>query len=324
MKSARLLALSAALLFPTAAAHARATPPQETGRGLSTREFDTSAPAEAQTRERAAEAAPCAGSVGGTATIMVDPLLIRPDPNDPSPARRAPTPCEPASRPSWYLEIYSFEQLIVSDSYGNTDRLYSERAARQTVRDVSYNPLCAYANCVTVIMSTGEGYAFKIRPGVTMHLKLVRGVGNESPDVAVSYRNLNLPGAAWALLTITPRGPEDLRVDKDGDGRFETAVVPTASLTGPAARDRDGPVIEFGAEARDSGDVLLTVKASDPTGVSRVLYSLDGRAFRDYGGPFKVDAARTPVVHVLAYDGLGNHSGIQVYRPGQKPPRRAH
>lgn len=321
MKSTQLLALSGMLLLVTAFAPARATTPQSRGRGLSTREFDTSAPAEAQTGEQAGEGAPCTGGSGQI--MMVDPLLMRPDPHDPRPAPRVPPPCVPVSAPAWYLEIFGFEHLVVSDSHGNTDRLYTERAALQTVRGVTYHSVCTASNCVSVVMSTKEGYTFKFKPDGPMNVRLVRGVGNMRPDVAVRYRDLNLPKGTWALLNITRLGPEDLRVDKDGDGHFETTVRPTASVSGPAALDLRGPDIEFSASALDSGSVLLTIEASDPSGVSNVLYSFDGRKFRRYDGPFQVDVSRVPAVHAFADDKVGNRSGISVYRPGQKSPRRA-
>lgn len=321
MKSTQLLALSGTLLLAAAFVPARATTPQSRGRGLSTREFDTSAPAEAQTGGQAGEGVPCSGGSGQI--MMVDPALMRPDPYDPRPARRVTPPCVPASDPSWYLEIFGFEHLVVSDSHGNTDRLYTEGVAFQTVRGVSYTPTCTDANCVTVVMSTGEGYTFKFKPDGPMSLRLVRGVGNTRPDVAVRYRDLNLPKGTWALLKITRGGPEDLRVDKDGDGHFETTVRPTASVSGPAALDSRGPVIEFSASALDSGSVLLAIEASDPSGVSSVLYSFDGRKFRHYDGPFRVDVSRVPAVHAFADDKVGNRSGISVYRPGRESPRRA-
>lgn len=326
MKNAQLLALSA-LLLVTAFAPAHAATPQDRSHGLSTREFDTAAPAEAQTAarngERAGEGVPCAGTgMGGTGTGGTAPL-VRATSDDPRPARGGPRPCEPASVPAWYLEIVPFDHLVVSDSHGNTDRLYEEGVAFKTVRSVTYTSLCPDAKCVMVTMSASQTYTLKFKSAGPMNVNLVRGVGNRRPDVAVRYRDLYLQAGAWALLKITPGGPEDLRVDKDGDGRFETTVRPTASVSGPAARDGRGPVIEFGAEALDSGSVLLTIKASDPSGVSRVLYSLDGSEFRYYEGPFKVDVSRAPAVYAFADDGAGNRSGTSVYRPGQKPPRRA-
>jgi hypothetical protein len=243
---------------------------------------------------------------------------MRPDPHDPRPARRATPPCEPASVPSWYLEIFGFEHLVVSDSHGNTDRLYTEGGAFQTVRDVSYTPVCADSNCVMIVMPTSGGYTFKFKPAGPMRLNLVRGVGNTRPDVAVRYRDLSLPQGTWALLEITRSGPEDLRVDKDGDGHFETTVRPTASASGAAALDRRGPDIRFSASPLDSGGVLLTIEASDPSGVRSLLYSLDGRKFQYYGGPFRVDASRVPAVYAFADDKVGNRSGVSVYRPGQR------
>jgi hypothetical protein len=319
MKNAQLLALSAALLV-TAFAPARATPPQDRGRGLSTREFDTAAPAgartEAQTDERAGNGVPCVGSSGGTSP------LVRATSEDPSPARRGPRPCEPEQSPAWYMDIGPFDFLVVSDSHGNTDRLYEQAFAFKKVRHVTYSPSCTELRCLTIIMPVGETYTFKFRSARPMRLELVRGVGNTRPDAAVRYLDLYLPKGAWGLLKVTPRGPEDLRVDKDGDGRFEAAVRPTASLTGAAALDTDGPSVEFSAAPLDAGNVLLTINATDPSGVRRVLYSFDGSTFEQYAGPFKVEASRVSDVQAFADDKAGNRSGTYAYESAREPLRR--
>ena len=133
---------------------------------------------------------------------------------------------------------------------------------------------------------------------------------------------LDLPKGAWALLKVTPRGAEDLRVDRDGDDLFETTVRPTASVSGRAARDTRGPDIEFRARVLDSKTVLLTIKATDPSGVRGARYSFDGRTFSRYTAPFKVDASRVSEVHAFADDRVGNRSGVHVYQPGRGSPRR--
>ena len=325
MRQVALIALWLLLLLALAFGHALATAAQSRGRGLNTREFDTPAPPAAQTGKRAGKDVPCGGTGTGTgATIMADPVLMRDDPYDPSPARVGPPPCEPEQSPSWYMELMMFDHLIVSDSHGNTDRLYEEEEmAFQTVRGVGYTSLCADVNCVMVTMPVGETYTFKFKSSHSMRIDLVRGVGNTHPDVAVRYLDLHLPQGAWALLTITPLGPQDVRVDKDGDGRFETTIRPTASLTGAAALDTDGPSIEFSAAPLDANNVLVTINATDPSGVRSVLYSLGGPRFQYYTGPFKVEASRVSEVQAFADDKAGNRSGLYYYKSRREPPRRA-
>ena len=225
--------------------------------------------------------------------------------------------------PAWYLSFYDFDLLVVSDSQGNTDKLYEQEVALKMVKDATYHSLCPERRCVMVIVSTGQDFTFKFRStGRPMWLDLVRGVGNTRPDLAVRYLDLDLPRGTWALLKLAPAGLEDLRVDADGDGNFETTVRPTGSAGGASARDTHGPVIAFNSAARGANSVLVTLRAEDPSGVKSLRYSLDGTHYKPYGGHFEVDPARVPEVWAFADDELGNRSGLYVFnvRTGRRRP----
>lgn len=325
MNRARLLTLSAALLLAHALAPSRTAEAQSKRRGLSTREFDTAAPAEPRTRTPAASSVPCVGGFGGTGVGGGGGvgsgsgrggrggMVVATSDDTPG----VPQPCEPKSVPARYLSIFNFEHLVVSDSHGDTDRLYEDGLDFKRVRSVNYHSLCPEVYCVLVVMSTAETYTFKFKAAGPMRLELLRGVGNTRPDEAVRYVDLNLPRGAWALLAVTPEGAEDLRVDKDGDGSFESVVRPTAAAKGPAALDTKGPVVSFSATPGGAGRVRLTINAEDPSGVTLLLYSLDGRHFSPYTGPFEVDPSRVREVQAFAQDGLGNRSGSYKYRPAR-------
>lgn len=128
-----------------------------------------------------------------------------------------------------------------------------------------------------------------------------------------------VPEGVTAMFKATPQGIEPVRLDKDGDGAFETEIKPDASLGGPAARDTRGPTTCFG-ERRRGAAVLLSIAAADSSGVKAIYYSLDaemaenGMEFRLYGGPVPVDPAKTPVVYAFADDRAGNRSGIYDFR----------
>jgi hypothetical protein len=316
------LALLLTLLLASVCAPARANPPQQRGRGLNTREFDTQTPAEKEVEKEAGDSGLCIDDVlviGMTEAEKQAARRVKPD------LTRGILPlCGPQeSSPAWYLSFYDFDLLVVSDSQGNTDRLYEEEVALKRVEDAAYHSLCPEVLCVMVIVSTGQSFTFKFKStGRPMRLDLVRGVGNTHPDVAVRYHDLSLSRGTWALLKLTPVGLEDLRVDADGDGSFETTVKPTASAGGPAARDTDGPVITFDSSARGTGSVLGTLRAEDPSGVVSLRYSFDGTHFKPYAGPFEVDPARVREVWAFADDRLGNRSGLYVFdaRTGRRRP----
>jgi hypothetical protein len=320
MERTARLALLLTLLLAFASAPADAL--QGRGRGLSTREFDTKTPAG---QEAEAER-------GGGGLCVDDALVIGVSEAEKRAWRRVKLDlergivplCGPQeSSPAWYLSFYDFDLLEVSDSKGHTDRLYEQEVMLKTVEDASYESLCPETQCVMVIVSTGENFTFKFKSaGRPVRLDLVRGVGNAHPDVAVRYRDLNLPRGTWALLKLTPVGLENLRVDADGDGSFETTVRPTGSAGGPSARDTHGPVIMLSSAARGTGPVLVTLRAEDPSGVESFRYSLDGTHFKPYTGPFAVDPARVREVWAFADDRLGNRSAPYVLdvRTGRRRP----
>lgn len=308
-----LALLLCSLIFVFVHASARAATPQGKGKspGLNTREFDTQTPPETQTGSPAGASRPCSDYVvarGEGVEIIADPVLMK----------GGPPLCERTEKPdpSWYLGIANFERLVVSDSHGNTDRLYEQEVAFQTVQSVSYNPFGGADDGVMVVAPTDEAYTFKFKPAGIMRLDFVRGVDNTHPDVAVRYLDLKLPRGTWALLKLTPVGIEDLRVDMNGDGDFETTVKPTASASGPEARDWRGPSIRFEAAARGTKVLLLNINAEDPSGVRRLIYSLDGTHFRPYAGPFEVNPAQVRKVWALAEDGLANRSLLYTYEIG--------
>lgn len=331
-RPSRLALLLTLLLLASAGAPARAFTPQGKGKstGLSTREFDTKTPAQ---KEEEAE------RDGGSGLCADDVLMIGMTEAEKEAARRVKLDlehgivplCGPQeSSPAWYLSFYDFDLLEVSDSKGHTDRLYEQEVMLKTVEDASYESLCPDTNCLMVIVSTGENFTFKFKStGRPVRLDLVRGVGNTHPDVAVRYRDLNLPRGTWGLLKLTPVGLEDLRVDADGDGRFETTVRPTGAAGGLAAHDTHGPDITFNGQTRGTGSVLTTLRAEDPSGVESLRYSLDGTRFYPYKGPFEVDPVRVREVWAFADDRLGNRSGLYIFdvRTGRRlplPPLQGH
>lgn len=111
-----------------------------------------------------------------------------------------------------------------------------------------------------------------------------------------------------AQIKLTPQSYEDLRYDQDGDGTFETAVVPTVNVSGGPAHDREPPTITA-SRSNVQTQVQVTLDAQDAaSGVSSLRYSLDGTTFQEYTTPLMVDPVQTPVVYAFADDNVGNRS----------------
>ena len=127
---------------------------------------------------------------------------------------------------------------------------------------------------------------------------------------AIRYRDLALPDGASAQLRFTPAGVEELQVDTDGDGTFESTVAPTVDVTGLAAEDTAGPVITV-SETLLGGSSRITLSAEDPgSGVASLFFSLDGTRFQEYTTPLILDSLRTPILYAFADDVLANRATL--------------
>lgn len=233
-------------------------------------------------------------------------------------AERRPEPTEPApddgTPQSNYVTLSDFKSVLVTDSYGDSYAPLSNHPGGhatlpRTGRGVAtavYDRLLNRRVMITSLASETLTYTFR-RGEHAGTINLVRGVGNASPDTAMRYNDLVLPEGATAMLRVTPGGIEPLRLDGDGDGTFEAEVKPHAYVTGPAARDVEGPTFCF-SETRRGGKALVIVTAVDSSGVGDIYYSLDPvpekmdvrdrvpMTFRLYDGPAEADASRTRVV----------------------------
>lgn len=217
-----------------------------------------------------------------------------------------------------YLRLYPVKSLLVSDSRGRSEDPFGERPTGQNLNEVFYD----YSNGNSVMISApvDETYTvtFQVTGETTATINLVRGQNNQFPDMAMRYNNLVMPPGVTGMLKLTAQGIEPLRLDKDGDGTFETTIEPDAAVEGAAARDLHGPTICFG-ETKRGATSLVTIAAADSSGVRVIYYSLDemkkdGMRFQIYHAPFEVDAARTPVVYAFADDRIGNRSGFYDFK----------
>lgn len=150
--------------------------------------------------------------------------------------------------------------------------------------------------------------------GQPIFLEVVKGVGNQAPMQAVRYLDLNLPVGMMAMLRLTPEGVEELRYDKDGDGRFEKVVAPTASVIGTAALDMLPPVITFKQRTQGARKLITIVTRDKGAGVKAVHYSFDGTHFHLYTYPILINPVRTRIVYAFADDNAANRSGTAIYK----------
>jgi hypothetical protein len=224
--------------------------------------------------------------------------------------------CDFRPVPQWYISVDVVGMLSLRDSHGRTDTLFTGEPRAQTIPSVTYTPLCRSENCLLITLPTTERYTLTFtakQPDEPILLEVLRGVGNLCPDEAVRYLDISLPKNSTAMLEITPQAVAHLRIDH-GDGKFNSAIAPTARVLAPSSWDTEGPVIEFSSQAKDKYSIVVRIVAQDASGVSRVFYTVDGGPPFKYEKPFKLDRAAAHEIAAFADDKVGNRSDLYTYR----------
>jgi hypothetical protein len=214
--------------------------------------------------------------------------------------------------PAYYLQARGLNSIQVTDASGNSNAPLAGSVFGAKLADVTYQ---LGLNSISIITPTTQSYTLTFRStGQPIFLEVVKGTGNQAPTQAVRYLDLNLPVGVMAMFKLTPEGVEDLRYDKDGDGRFEKVVTPTASVVGAAALDISPPVITFKQRTQGARKLVTIITRDKGAGVKAVHYSFDGANFQLYTDPLLIDPARTKTIYAFADDNVANRSGTVVYK----------
>lgn len=210
-----------------------------------------------------------------------------------------------------YLEVLGVQNLKITDNLGNTNTPINDDF-EQVVPDVTHSPSFydgLYSH--NVMFPTDRQYTIKFRTlNESIDIKLLRGIGNESPSYAVRYIDLDLPANVECLLTITGQGMDDLRYDSNGDGTFDTVVAPNVRATGTAAQDTTAPNVTVSYSRRQGSGRVITITANDSqTGVKTIYYRVGETGnFKVYTDPFFLGVLTDKIVEAFADDNVGNRS----------------
>ena len=169
-----------------------------------------------------------------------------------------------------------------------------------------------------VFLPAGRQYTLTLSGAESgrVEVRLEQIVGDEVAQT-VLYSGLPVGAGSQAVLNLDADGlPGDLRVDLDGDGRFEAVQPASAVLDALQSRDFTPPEISIhlsgsiGAGGVFAGPVTVSLQAQENvggSGVAQVEYSLDGGGtVQEYRGPFQVDSAAVVKVLARAVDRNGN------------------
>jgi pimeloyl-ACP methyl ester carboxylesterase len=234
----------------------------------------------------------------------------------------ASVPEEISDQPAYYVTISGVDQVIVTDADGNSNEPIVGSPFGDRLPDVTYD---VGLNSVSIVASTDQPYSLKFQSkGEPVNIRVLKGVGTETPTESVTYLDLNLAAGTFGEIKLTPDGINNLEYDGDRDGTFESMIVPTATAVGASALDIEPPVIRF-KEKFQSGSRLITITAADnQSGVKSIRYSLDGHKYQMYSGPFNVDACDVRTLYAFADDNGGNRSGLLAYNLEDLPPDVSH
>ena len=215
-------------------------------------------------------------------------------------------------QPAYYFTVINIASAAIQNNNGNVTNPLADPPDTNTPEITSY---VIGEQSFTSIIPTGQSYTISLRSGESpMAIELTQGDG-VSTTQAIRYQDFSVPPNVNLQLQITPQGVGALRFDADGDGTFESAVEPKASVAGAVAQDTDPPVVKASGIVQ-GGSLLITLDASDNnSGVKATFFSLDGTNFQTYTAPFVVDAIRPPVVYAFADDNVANRSSLIAFYP---------
>lgn len=206
------------------------------------------------------------------------------------------------------VTISGVDSVIVEDGSGNSTALVGGIIAG-SVPGVSVLALGERVYLVAIPESGTENYRIRFTStDEPLGVEILLGTSNVTTR-AIRYNDVEVPAAVDTVLTLDSMGLVELGYDEDGDGMFESVVVPTADVSGTPAGDVDGPSIAVLQTLQPGGSALITLSAEDPSsGVASLFYSLNGSDYQAYTAPFSVDTTQTPVLFVIADDGVANRS----------------
>ncbi|MDT5155764.1 MAG: hypothetical protein QOH51_121 [Acidobacteriota bacterium] len=219
---------------------------------------------------------------------------------------------EPTVLPAYYVRVVGAGAVTVADTIGNTTNPLADLSDSGVPNVTTF---VTGEKATQIVMPADQTFSVTMRADSDpISLEITKGSDIDTSQ-AIRYQDLSLPTGVTALLRFTPSGIDPLKYDTDGDGTFETTVIPTASASGTSAKDITPPTVSV-SETMQQSTLLVTLAASDSeSGIKAIYYSTNGSNFQQYTTPFNIDPNQGTVVYVFADDNLANRSSIVTYYP---------
>lgn len=207
----------------------------------------------------------------------------------------------------YYVSLNSVTDVVVTDDQGNSTAITADGYRGEVPYVTQYNINDIQTD---VLLPISGNYSITFRSKNTLPQISIRQGTGDTTTRSIRYLDAATPPNTAGQLVFGAQGPAPTTYDQDGDGSYETPVMPDVDLSGPAAADQRGPTIQFTTGAQGSS-ILVTILASDSeSGVKTTRYSIDGRMYQVYSAPFTVDPTQVTNVSAFSGDNAGNRSGL--------------
>jgi len=240
------------------------------------------------------------------------------------------------------LRIYSVDRLEIVDGLGNTNTPIGngfDEAVSEIEYEYGSEPDDDLVIPHQVTFDAGKAVDIKfVVPAGKIRIEIDQRTNNTNTE-SVKYMDLQLPKGVMARLRfnqligeprkrhLSPKAQslseevENLKYDSNGDGTFDTEVMPTFALSGLSANDRTPPNIGV-SYVRNGSIATVTVNASDvATGINQIRYIVQGNTIDSvYTSPFQVDVTTPKLLHVSAEDNAGNRGLYSMWLRGNSVP----
>ena len=209
-----------------------------------------------------------------------------------------------------YLELWGVNAFTVTDGISTTGNMLGDNY--QPIPGLSQSLMGDHG--VILIMSPTKVFTVTASSDTFFDAIMEYGTG-DTAERRVHFADVAVAEDMIVDLTTSSESMASLSVDTDGDGLTETEIPPTSDVGAEAMNDETPPSVEINY---DQVTQLVSIIASDGSGVVKILYSTNGSTFYKYSEPF-VATESVEVVFAQAEDGAGNLSSVISYNLTEQP-----
>jgi hypothetical protein len=209
-------------------------------------------------------------------------------------------------KPYYNIKLLGFNSAVIIDSYGNTQEMVAD-SFLGIVDGISVNGMGQDGASVT--FNSENTYKFEFYPKDYSFITIKYGFGNRAGNLmTIHYENKYKPWDGVIKFETSPKGVVAATYTKENGGK-STIITPFAAVYGKMAADEIGPDVKIVGKDEGDGNVLITITATDPSGIHSIYYYLDEKVGPplSYTGPFTINKSKIATdLKASAFDLVGN------------------